>query len=87
VDVVSKDLTRRVREALERTDIMALSTIGVDGPWTVCACGEDLVAREGGAGAAVHVLPDREGPGPSSVPSSGSYDSSAKPCHEARVNG
>jgi len=34
VDVVSKDLTRRVREALERTDIMALSTIGADGPWT-----------------------------------------------------
>jgi hypothetical protein len=34
VDVVSKDLTRRVREALERTDIMALSTIGANGPWT-----------------------------------------------------
>ena len=25
---------RRAKEALERTDIMALSTIGLDGPWT-----------------------------------------------------
>jgi hypothetical protein len=31
---VSEDLIRRVKEALERTDIMALSTIGPDGPWT-----------------------------------------------------
>ena len=34
---MSKDLTRRVREALERTDIMALSTIGANGPWTAPA--------------------------------------------------
>src|SRR5437016_2144511 len=34
VAVVSEDLKRRVKEALERTDIMALSTIGPDGPWT-----------------------------------------------------
>jgi len=31
---MSEDLKRRVMEALERTDIMALSTIGTDGPWT-----------------------------------------------------
>ena len=31
---MSEDLKRRVKEALERTDIMALSTIGPDGPWT-----------------------------------------------------
>ena len=31
---MSEDLKRRVKEALERTDIMALSTIGTDGPWT-----------------------------------------------------
>jgi general stress protein 26 len=31
---VSEDLNRRVKEALERTEIMALSTIGSDGPWT-----------------------------------------------------
>jgi hypothetical protein len=31
---VSEDLNRRVKEALGRTDIMALSTIGPDGPWT-----------------------------------------------------
>ena len=28
------DLAQRVREALARTDIMAVSTIGPDGPWT-----------------------------------------------------
>jgi general stress protein 26 len=28
------DLDERVREALARTDIMALSTVGPDGPWT-----------------------------------------------------
>jgi general stress protein 26 len=28
------DLAERVREALRRTEIMALSTIGPDGPWT-----------------------------------------------------
>ena len=28
------DLAERVREALVRIDIMALSTIGPDGPWT-----------------------------------------------------
>lgn len=27
-------MTARVREALERTEIMALSTLGPDGPWT-----------------------------------------------------
>jgi hypothetical protein len=31
---MSEDLRRRVKEALERIDIMALSTIGPDGPWT-----------------------------------------------------
>jgi len=31
---MSEDLKRKVKEALERTDIMALSTIGTDGPWT-----------------------------------------------------
>ena len=31
---MSEDLDRRVKEALERTDIMALSTIGSHGPWT-----------------------------------------------------
>jgi len=31
---MSEDLKRRVKEALERTDIMALSAIGTDGPWT-----------------------------------------------------
>ncbi len=31
---VRDDLKRRVGEALERTEIMALSTIGPDGPWT-----------------------------------------------------
>jgi nitroimidazol reductase NimA-like FMN-containing flavoprotein (pyridoxamine 5'-phosphate oxidase superfamily) len=33
VAVVNEDLKRRFKEALERTDIMALSTIGPDGPW------------------------------------------------------
>jgi hypothetical protein len=28
------DLNARVKEALERTEIMALSTIGPDGSWT-----------------------------------------------------
>lgn len=32
--VMSDDLNQRVREALGRTEIMALSTIGPDGPWT-----------------------------------------------------
>jgi len=31
---MKEDLENRVKEALERTDIMALSTIGPDGPWT-----------------------------------------------------
>jgi hypothetical protein len=31
---MSEDLKRRVMEALEWTDVMALSTIGTDGPWT-----------------------------------------------------
>jgi len=30
---MSEDLKRRVKEALGRTEIMALSTIGADGPW------------------------------------------------------
>lgn len=30
---MSDDLTRRVKEALELVDIMALSTIGPDGAW------------------------------------------------------
>lgn len=29
-----EDLNARVREALQRTEIMALSTVGADGPWT-----------------------------------------------------
>jgi len=31
---MNEDLNGRVKEALARTDIMALSTIGSDGPWT-----------------------------------------------------
>ena len=31
---MSDNLTASVKEALERTEIMALSTIGEDGPWT-----------------------------------------------------
>jgi general stress protein 26 len=31
---MNDDLNRRVKEALGRTDIMALSTVGSDGPWT-----------------------------------------------------
>jgi hypothetical protein len=30
----NKDLNARVREALGRTEILALSTLGPDGPWT-----------------------------------------------------
>ena len=32
--LMTTDLKARVKEALERTDIMALSTLGPDGPWT-----------------------------------------------------
>lgn len=32
--MTDKDISLRVKEALERTEIMALSTIGKDGSWT-----------------------------------------------------
>jgi len=32
--MVNNDINERVKEALDRTDIMALSTIGEDGSWT-----------------------------------------------------
>lgn len=33
-DLIQGDLNQRVREALKSPGIMALSTVGADGPWT-----------------------------------------------------